>query len=191
MNMQPINADILLITKNRITELQELISARERDIQNVLDTYDKKKELAGRRPMTHAEFDTLYPTAPELLDENAKLTAKRTEHNELITNFDPNNKSKINQLTIEINELETFIFRATDDYHRTKLNPHRSLTGEEFAKLYPAPKDEDFVEARAEISAARDEINKLHLFLQSNVGQLPGVYDLDLLAGTAVVVPHF
>lgn len=189
MNVQHVGGDILQYAKTRLTELQELISARERNIQNVLDTYDEKKELAGRRSISRSEFDALYPTAPELLDENAKLTAKRTEHSELIKNYDPKNSSKIGQLIREINELETFIFRTTDDYHRTKLNPHRSLTDNEFLALYPAPADTEFAEARAEISAARDEINKLHLFLKSGTYPQPGNYDVDLLSGTVVAFP--
>lgn len=194
MNLQHVNADVLLAAKNRIKELQEFFATKERDIQNVLDTYDKKKELAGHRSMTRDEFNLLYPNPP-FIEEDAQITDKRAKHGALQAEFaaHPDKRSSLSgslkSLQLELRELEASKTVKLNGYYATQANPHRSLTDEEFLVLYPAPKDADFAAEKSAISAAQTEADSIHSFLKSGPYPNPGNYDVDLLSGTAITYP--
>lgn len=198
MNLQTVNGDILLTAQNRLTELQAIVSEKQADIQNIMNTYSEMLERSKRRPMTRAEFDELFPTAPvdaDFVEENAQIAAKNAERDVLISELmaDTSKRVRINP-QIQRLEQEVFALEASktvviDGYHAAQANPHRSLTDEEFMSIYPAPTDADFAAEKSVISVAQVEANKIHSFFKSGPYPQPGLYDIDLLSGTAITYP--
>ncbi|MBF6649523.1 hypothetical protein [Methylobacter sp. BlB1] len=194
MNMQFVHDDILKQAAVRMDELQGIVSENYLAIQNVLDSYSERRERAKRRSMTKVEFNVLYPNPP-FIEEDTQIVDKKAKHEALLAEFntDPGKRASIagglSSLAQERHELEMAKAVKLNGYYATRDNPHRSLTDEEFVTLYPASTDADFANETAAIADARVEANKLHSFFKSGPYPQPGLYDVDLLNGTAITYP--
>lgn len=180
MNMQPINGDKLLETKNRMTTLQATIQTNQFSIQVKLDTWSSKQELAKRRRMTVAEFLALYPSQPSTAVESALLAAKKVT---LGTSVSQSEKP----LEREVFELELLIARKAGEYLSEKTKPTRAMSDQEFLSLNAEPSV--FTNENSAIATAKTEITKLGDFVRSGPWPLPGNYDVALLAGTTITYP--
>ena len=196
MNMQPANGDHFLAVKNRTTELQSLIFSTESRIQSKRQAYIEKKQIAKRRKIYLAEYDLLYPSAPvdgDFVEINAEISALELEISAL--------ELEISQLTplqsiqkwsrrfrrrMAIESLEQSKAQSIANHHNGREQLSQQLTDEQFITLYPEPLETVYAADKLVIDNARIEANQLQAFMKSGPQPNPGLYDADLLVGTAV-----
>ncbi|WP_139306107.1 hypothetical protein [Methylomonas sp. LWB] len=150
--------------------------------------YDRRRQAALRENMRPAEFLALFPSPPgttEFAAEDAEIAAKQAQIAALNASGGTNT-AVTTRLQNDIDMLNVQKGLKTSAYTRQLTKPERPLTAAEFATLYPAP---THTADQATISAGQTEANDLNAFIYSGPYPSPGLYDVDLLAGTAVVYP--
>ncbi|MDT4330868.1 hypothetical protein ACQE3E_17400 [Methylomonas sp. MED-D] len=185
MNMQNVTAATLLAAKTRMTALGQTFRAASLAIEQRNAEHDRHRQAALRENMRPSEFLALFPSPPgsiEFAAEDAEIASKQAQ----IASLSGTNIWVRDRLENDIDMLNVQKGLKTSAYNRQLAKPERPLTAAEFATLYPAP---THITDQTTIAAGQTEANKLNSFIYSGPYPSPGLYDVDLLSGTAVVYP--
>ncbi|WGS85015.1 hypothetical protein [Methylomonas sp. UP202] len=183
--MQQVSGATLLAAKTRMTALGQTFRAASLAIEQRNAEHDRHRQAALRENMRPAEFLALFPNPPgsvEFAPEDAEIAAKQAQ----IASFTGTNTWVRDRLQRDIDMLNVQKGLKTSAYNRQLAKPERPLTAAEFATLYPAP---THTTDQTTITSGQTEANKLNSFIYSGPYPSPGLYDVDLLAGTSVSYP--
>ncbi len=192
MALQQVTGATIFAVKNRIKILHEITKKNELVMQDARDAHSRKRTMAAQHKMTSIEFIALNPIPvvdAGFVVENAEILNKKAVFSAMV----PNSTEAGSLLKVRIEFLENLKNYLIEKYNINVLKPERALTEAEFLQLYPVPVDADFSTQLTAIATATTELRLLLKFMQSGPAQthidVPGLYDVSLLAGTTIFYP--